>query len=182
MGNLYLSNTAAGTSVHSARSGNTAVLTTTSAAGNLVTGLINYYPGPGDSVLGFCFTGPTGGVGDAAWATGTYTAQLDCIAAGSDIRYGVKTIDDAAGHFARVSTSADLETKTDSQTNFTGTGIKVASTGSVSWSAGAATDMWEVLVAVYNNSTYDNQQMTLEVNEADDVTSGPWSLTYERFS
>lgn len=130
----------------------------------------------GASGLLYCFTSLAGFPNDAAWPTGTYRFQLDVTAAGADITYGLRAAGTATGHFARVDSglTADLETKAQVEALFSLSGLKLATTGSVSWAAGAAGDRWECLVAGTRAASHGNQSITLELNETDDFSDGPW--------
>jgi hypothetical protein len=97
----------------------------------------------------------------AAWPTGTYRAQLDVT---------------SVGHFARVNAalSTELETKAQAEGAFSGTGLKLATTGSVSWSSGTSTDRFEITIVAASGASHGNQKITLELNETDDFVDGPW--------
>jgi len=132
--------------------------------------------------VAFVFSSPTGEPSSAAWPTGTYRAQLDVTAAAADMTYGLRTIGSAAGCFARASSdlTANHETEPQAEAVFSGTGLKLATTGSVSWSAGSASDRFVVAVAVGNAFQQQiGQTLTLEVNESDDFADGPWPLGIE---
>ena len=128
--------------------------------------------------LAFCATTASGQPGSAAWPIGAYRYQLDAVATvGADITYGLLTIGGVAGHFARVNTgltSPDLETKTQDVGAYVGTGINLATTGTVSWTAGVLSDRFECLVAAGNANAKDAQLLTLQLGEADDYADGPW--------
>jgi hypothetical protein len=170
----YGSNTALATGVHAVSGGaNEYELSpSTGVAANVISANL----GGNDSALVFAFTTPSTQPADAAWPTGTYRCQLDVISIGTDISYGLRTAGTALGHFARVNAALllDLETKAMVEALFTGTGLKLATTGSVSWLGGATTDRYECLVAATRPASHGNQNITLEVNEADDFADGPW--------
>jgi hypothetical protein len=123
------------------------------------------------------FTTPSNEPNSAAWPTGAYRWQIDVTAAGADLTYGLLTIGSAAGHFARVNSglTSELETKTQTDSAYSGTGLKLASTGSVSWTAGMASDRFECCLAAGNANTKNAQTLTIEVNESDDYADGPWT-------
>jgi hypothetical protein len=131
----------------------------------------------------FTFVTPSGEPASAAWPTGNYRAQLDCVSFHADGEFGVLDLG-ASGHFARVNAaiSSDLETKQQQESAFILTGLKLATTGSVSWSAGAATDRFEVLVSGRRTTGHASIYLTLELNEADDYADGPWAELVEEKS
>lgn len=130
----------------------------------------------GDEVLLFCFTTASGAPGDAAWPTGNYRCQLDVSTAGADLTYGLRAAGAAVGHFARVNSglTSDLETKAQTEALFSGTGLKLATTGSVSWTAGATGDRYECLVACARAANHGNQTLELTY-DADAFADGPWT-------
>lgn len=160
---------------------NTQSWTVHNAAQETTLGLV---PGPVGTRNGSCSpsgdllflaVSPSGEPDSAAWPTGTYRYQLDAVSAGANITYGLLTQGGAVGHFGRVNAAADtdLETHAQDQAAFSGSGLKLASyTGS--WTAGAVSDRWEVLVAGVLVSGHGSQNLTLELGETDDFTDGPW--------
>ena len=112
----------------------------------------------------------------AAWPTGDYRCQLDVTSAGGDLVFGLLTLGLSAGHFARV--TSDLlvhsETKTQQQAAFAGSGLHLATTGSVSWAAGVASNRFEIAIAVQRAANHGNQSITLQLGESDDFADGPW--------
>lgn len=126
-----------------------------------------------------CFLGvsPAGEPDSAAWPTGTYRCQLDVPLVGADLVFGLLNLGtQGVGHFARVDSAGalDLETHAQDQAAFTGSGLHMASwTGS--WSAGSATDRFEILIAAQRVSGHGNQDLTLQLNEFDDFVDGPWA-------
>lgn len=131
-----------------------------------------------ETKLVFVFTTSSGEPDTLAWPTGDYRCQLDCVTAGANIVYGLLTVNGgASGHFGRVDTGLenDLETKTQSEAQFSGTGLKLATTGSVSWTSGATTDRFECAIAAKNtNSMMSQETITIEVNTSDSFADGPW--------
>ncbi len=130
----------------------------------------------GASELPFVFTTASGQPNQADWGNGTYRAQINVTAIGADTTTGIRTIGSAAGHFARVDTglTADLETATQAEAGFTGTGLKLAT---VSWSpaAGATDNRFEILLAAQNvGSMSQNLQLTL--NTTDSYADGPFDV------
>lgn len=113
---------------------------------------------------------------NAAWPTGTYRCQIDVLAINTDMTIGLLTQGTATGHFARVDSAlaTDLETKQQAESAFSFTGIKLATTGSVSWAGGSINDRFEVAIAAVRASGHGNATVTLEVGESDDFADGPW--------
>jgi hypothetical protein len=116
----------------------------------------------GASAIAHIFTSAAGQPNQAAWGSGTYRAQMEATSIGADTSYGFRTVGTADGHIARVNTglTADLETATQAEAAFTGTGLKL---GTVSWtpSAGAASDRLELVVA-YTNAGSMAQSATMK--------------------
>ena len=79
----------------------------------------------------------------------------------------------SGGHFARVSSglASELEIKNQVEPRFSGTGLKLATTGSVSWTAGAAGDRFECLVGGLDSF---GGTFTLDLNTSDSFADGPW--------
>ncbi len=132
--------------------------------------------GGGASGLLFCFTTPTDEPDSSAWPTGNVEIHSDVSIAGADVTYGYRAAGSATGHFARVNAAltSDLETKAQTEGLFSGTGIKDASTGSVSWTAGAADNRFEGLLAGTRPANHGNQNVTLTF-DADGFAVGPWA-------
>jgi hypothetical protein len=151
--------------------------TGTAASGTLGSG--NY--GGGSSHLAFLFTSPASEPNNAAWPTGSYRAQLNCTAAGAGITYGMRTTGSVAGYIARYSSdlASALETKAQTEAVFSSTGLKLGTTGSVSWSAGAAGDRYAILVGGTRAASGGNQTFTLTLNTTDSFADGPWSIVYD---
>lgn len=127
--------------------------------------------------LVFVFTTPVGEPDSANWPNGLYRWQIDVFAAGAQITYGMLTLGLSAGHFARVADGADppgadVETWTQTQAAFSGTGLNIASR-TIDPAAGTADERWEALLAGQNTNSM-NQSIELELNESDDFTDGPW--------
>lgn len=113
---------------------------------------------------------------NAAWPTGTYRCQIDVLAVNTDVTFGLLTQGTATGHFARVDSAlvSDLETKQQAESAFSFTGIKLATSGSVSWAGGSVNDRFEVAIAAVRASGHGNATMTIEIGESDDFVDGPW--------
>lgn len=136
--------------------------------------------GGGASNLEYVYTSAAGFPNDAAWPTGDYRCQLDC-SANTDMdnfSYGLLSLNGggAVGHFARVNTglTSDSESKAQAESAFTGAGLKLATTGSVSWSTGSASDRFECLVAVFRSTNHGNATITMQFN-SDGFADGPWT-------
>lgn len=113
----------------------------------------------------------------AQWPTGDYRCQFEVSAAGAGLTFGFTTAGASSGHFARLNSTitTDLETHQQVESLFSGTGIRMASTGSVSWSLGAAGDRFEVLMAAVRDGVgHGNQSMNLLMGDSDSFADGPW--------
>jgi hypothetical protein len=120
---------------------------------------------------------PSGEPDSAAWpTTGEYRYQLDVPTAGSDLTFGLLTQGNQDGYFARVNAAADttLETFTQDQAAFSGSGLFLASVTNPAWTAGAASDRFGIVVAGVRIIGHGNQTFTLQVGELDDFADGPW--------
>lgn len=129
-----------------------------------------------EDILGWVASSPPNEPDQAQWPTGEYRAQLDVVSIGGDITFGLLTLGTSPGHFARVSAdlSTELETKEQIQAAFAGSGLHLATTGSVSWAAGNQDDRFEIAIAAVRASNHGNQTITLQLGEADDFADGPW--------
>jgi len=131
--------------------------------------------GAEDGIL-FVFTSATNFPNDTAWPTGTYRCELDVSTVGADITYGLLNQGGSVGHFGRVDSglTSDLETKQQTESAFTAdSGLQLATTGSVSWSAGASTDRFECVVTGARPASHGQQSMTLTF-DTDAFADGPW--------
>src|SRR3990172_8699838 len=114
-------------------------------------------------------------------ATVSSILGVNASTADADITFGLRTAGSAAGHFARVNSglTSDLETTTQAEALFSGTGVKTAT---VSWdpSAGSSTDRFECLIAATRAASHGNQTLSIDVdNPSADATNGgiadgPW--------
>lgn len=128
--------------------------------------------------LAFCFTTVSGEPNNAAWPSGDYRAQLDASSASTMIDFGMRAAGGSTGHFARVTESggnpnADAESWAMGETLFSGNGLHLGTTGSVTPTTGALTDRFEVLVAAINNDTMMARSFTLNY-DSDGFVDGPW--------
>ncbi len=116
------------------------------------------------------------------WPDGNYRAQYDIAAAGSGLTYGLRTAGAVTGHFARLNSTitTDLETHEQVEALASGTGIKLFTTGAVSWTAGALGDRFEVLLACARDGVGHGQQsMDYELGDVDSFADGPWDGVQE---
>jgi len=125
----------------------------------------------------FVATTEGGEPGFAQWPTGTYRYQLDVTSVHASIVYGLRPLGTALGHFSRVDSalSTDLETHQQQEAAFFGAGLRLATTGNVSWSPGSVDDRFEILIAMQSLGGHGKQLMTLQLGELDDFADGPWS-------
>lgn len=148
------------------------LLDTTAAASSGSSGTFS----GGASGYAFIFTTASGEPNDAAWPSGNYRCQLDVPTVGADLTYGFLTQGSASGHFARVNSglTSDLETWTQGESAFSGTGLKLATTGSITPSSGNASDRWELALAAQRPASHGNQTLDLTF-DADAFADGPWT-------
>ena len=152
-----------------------ALLTTTSAAATVATTV-----GTNGAEIA-AVTSPVGEPASASWSdgAGTFTIrhQLDVPSAGVDLTYGVLNQGSAIGHFARIAAgvppSTELETNQQAGPAFSGGGLHLA-TFVGDWSAGAATDRFEILIAGVRVVGHGSQSFALQLNELDDFADGDW--------
>ena len=124
------------------------------------------------NIVSHVFTTPSGEPNSADWPSGTYRMQLDCSAVGANVTYNLNS---TSSHFSRVSDalSAHRESFWQSEANFSGTGLKLA-TSVVDPAAGAASDRFECAVQAVNANTMSAQSLALDVASADAWVDGPW--------
>jgi len=131
-------------------------------------------------VGGFCWAAatPAGEPGSVAWpTTGTYRHQIDCIAAGADLTFGLLTQVTYTGGFARINSTLDSELQlfAQSQSAFAGSGLHLATITDPAWTAGAASDRFAIKVASVRIAGHGGQTLTFQLGEADDYADGPWT-------
>jgi hypothetical protein len=121
-------------------------------------------------------TTPANEPNSAAWPTGNYRAQIDVVSANPDIEFGILVMSTANGGFLRYDSglTAVLESKQQIEAVFALSGLHLATTGSVSWVAGAADDRFGYAIAAQKVLGHGQGQITLQLGEADDFTDGPW--------
>lgn len=146
----------------------------TTAAGGPTTEQVTGLGGNGE--LAHAAASPAGEPNSAAWPTGNYRAQLDVTSVDVDLEFGLLTLGNADGGFMRFDSTLGtlLETRVQQEAAFSLTGLKLATTGSVSWTAGNATDRYGYAIAAVRTAGHGNKQLTLELGETDDFTDGPW--------
>jgi len=125
----------------------------------------------------FIFSTPSNEPNSDDWPSGNYRYQIDVTAAGGGQTYGLLDFGSVNGHFARVNSglTSDLETFQQAESAFSGTGLKLATTGTVDPSSGSAGDRWELLLSG-NDPCEDEATFTLQLNESDDFADGPWTV------
>lgn len=130
----------------------------------------------GDEVL-FSFISTDGAPWAVQWPTsGTYRCQLDVSSATSDLSYGLLNHGSYPGHFGRVNRAVTscLQSVQQSQSVFTGSGLKLASITDPSWSSGSHFDRLEILISGTRTTGHSKQSITLRLNRPDDYVDGPW--------
>jgi hypothetical protein len=169
---FFLSDTTLATGVHAATNELEAAIGTATA------GDVTISEATTTATLGFVWTTPSGEPGTGNWDTGNYTAVLDATVNDGNFSYAVGTIGGVAGHFARVDSglTADQTTHEQVEADFTGTGLKSASTGSVSWGTPAASDRFEIAVVYQRADNHGTKSLTLQLNESDDEVVGQWTV------
>jgi len=133
--------------------------------------------GAGSSLV-WVAASPANEPSSAAWpTTGTYRYQIDCVAAGVDLTYGLLAQGSSNGGFARINSALDTELQriVQSQSAFFGSGLFLATITNPAWSAGSASDRFAIKVAAVRVTGHGTQTMTLQLGEADDFTDGPWT-------
>jgi len=132
----------------------------------------------------FIFTTPANSPGSSSWPSGTYEVYFNISAADANTVYGFKlfnTYTTVSGGFKRISadTNTAYETAVQAEGNFSGTGVKHATT---SWtpSAGSSSDRFSIVLACENGS-HSNETITIDTDNpsADSsnggIASGPWT-------
>ena len=133
--------------------------------------------GGGGSELTHLWSTASGEPNESPWPTGNYRCLLDASNIGVDVDFGLRAAGSVNGHFARVNTglTSDLETKDQVEALFGDPGgIKTATTGSVSWSAGATSDRFECLVGATRAASHGNQPLEMAY-DGDGIADGPWT-------
>lgn len=124
----------------------------------------------GTNLQGWTWTTPSTEPNVADWPSGVYHVQFNCSAASAGITYGHIS----QGDFKLL--QSDLATVRENQngtSNFTGTGLKLLSTGTWNPGAGLASDVYSVLCIVSGSSHGD--AITLTLNTTDSYADGPWT-------
>jgi len=114
---------------------------------------------------------------DADWPSGNYRCQINANQVMNMASFGFLTINAVAGHMARVNSglTSDLETFEQIEPAFTGTGLKLATTGTVDPIAGAASDRFEGIVIGEGSSSSMAGSLRLQVENSDGFCDGPWA-------
>jgi hypothetical protein len=102
--------------------------------------------------------------------------QIDCTVLGSDLVFGLLTLGTGIGHFSRVSSNlaVEVETRQQQEAPFGLPGLSMATAGA--WTqTGSQTDRYENLIAAQRTAGHGTQNMTLQLDEADDFTDGGWT-------
>jgi hypothetical protein len=166
----YYHNPAAGPDIHAAINPNSFGLTPSGAASESAT--INQ-----NGQTAFSAVTPAGEPASAAWpTTGVYRYQIDATSVGADLSYGLLNLGNGIGHFGRVNAgaTADIQTIAQDQSAFTSSGLNIASITDPAWTSGSAGDRFEIVLASVRNAGHGNQDITLQLGEADDFADGPW--------
>lgn len=115
--------------------------------------------------------------GDSDWPSGDYRCQID-VQAAMDVAggYGFRTLNSVAGHFARVNSgiTSDLQTFEMVESAFSGTGLKLATTGTIDPTSGATGDLAEWLLVADNTSGSMTGSLTVRCDDSDSFMDGPW--------
>ncbi len=175
----FASRTDLSNGIHVATFEKNASLTTTASQNQQVTIAAT------SDVLGWSYITPTNEPGAQVWPPGTYRFQLDVTVNNGSNEIGLLTLGGSNGHFARIDAgiTTDVETKTQVESAFTGTGLKLATTGNVSWTTGNILDRFECLVAARNPAAHGGSQIsTLQAAESYDFIDGPWFARGDDFT
>ena len=136
----------------------------------------------GSEEFGWLWTTPSTEPNEATWPDGVYQVILDANTADATLAFGLLNVGGTiAGHFGRVNTglTADIDTKTQAQSAFTGAGSHTASvdtTGS-SWGGSTASDRFECLVAIRRTTNHGNASQTFDIDNGTlSSASGPWTV------
>jgi len=136
----------------------------------------------GGSAQGWVWATDVSEPGSADWGTQDIAGQLDVNAAGAGLSYGFRTAGAATGHIARLASNGITHQEDFQQTEslFTGTGFKGFSTGSQTWTAGAAGDRCAISLAITRAASHGNQDMTLNLGTASAYLTGPgWAAAQD---
>lgn len=109
------------------------------------------------------------------WPAGTYRRQLDCTALGSDLTFGMLTQGFGSGGFYRVNAAvtASVELLTQAEGAFGSPGLSMATCSG--WAvSGAQDDRFANAIAAVRVTGHGNQTVTLQLDESDDFSDGPW--------
>lgn len=140
---------------------------------------------PGAALQVFTWTTDSDEPNAADWPSGDYRCQIDVNLVMRVDSYGFLTLQGVAGHMARVNAglTSDLETFEQTEAAFTGTGIKLATTGTIDPAAGATGDRWECILVLDATSESMAGSLRISVDNGDSFSDGPWAAagaTFER--
>ena len=128
-------------------------------------------------ILGWSATTEANEPDTTPWpTTGIYRAQLDVVAAGADLVFGLLTLDGAQGHFGRVlgDASSCVQQVEQDQSAFFGSGLHLATATDPTWLVGAQSDRYDIVIAAQRVAGHGSQSLQIQVGETDDFTDGPW--------
>lgn len=168
----YYHNDVAGPVVHGGAAHYSTLQTTTAGA---VIETVNVSTA---GILCFCATTEVGEPDTTPWpTTGIYRAQLDVVAVGADLVFGLLTLDGAQGHFGRVlgDASSCVQQVEQDEAAFFGSGLHLATATDPAWLVGAKTDRHDIVIAGFRSAGHGSQSLQVQVGETDDFVDGPWS-------
>ena len=132
---------------------------------------------------------PSGEPNQLTWPVGDYRCQLDMTDVGVDITYGLRT--HGAGHFARLrndlSTHINANIFPQIEALFSGTGLKLATTGTVDFNDFGGPndpeleDRLELIVADERAASHGNQPLEIRFS-SDCWADGPWTTGATNFT
>ena len=127
----------------------------------------------------FIFTTLAGDPNVANWPNGLWRCDMNIVAAGVDITYGL-LFDGATGGFKRVGVACStLDSWSQDEAAFSGTGVKSA-TKTYDTAAGLSSNRFQVRVHGIRAASMGNQTLTLRTN-ASSFAQGPWAVAAASF-
>ena len=135
----------------------------------------------GGGIQTHVWTTLSGSPNDADWPSGDYRCQIDVNQIMRVDSYGFRTLASVAGHFARVNTglTADQETFEQIEAAFTGTGIKLATTGTINPASGSADDRAEWVLVADATSESMAGSVRVSCDDSDSFADGPWTAALD---
>ena len=124
------------------------------------------------AVLCWLFETPANEPNSVDWPSGNYRFQFDCTAASNGLVYAVKGVTNNSGFYQLTSAEGIITAWPQVEADFSGTGLKLATTGTINPAAGASGDLFAMRVTADGDS--HNDAITLELNTADSYADGPW--------